>query len=120
MMSQLVHDRDAHLTHQLLPRSERSLQGTTKDRDLIGQNHRISGATCGERDAFIQAEQHLGIAPVAAKLRVRRPVFDDDVDVVEHPQYVVRQPVQRVGNQSFELPLTMTLDALLGHCAHTE
>lgn len=119
-MPELVHDGDAHLAHQFVSRSVCPLQGTAKNRDLIGQNHRVSVSALGEGDAFVQAEEHRGIAPVAAELRFSRPVFDDDLDVVEHLQYVVRQPVQGVGDQPFELPLTMSLDAMLRRSTHTE
>lgn len=120
MVPKLMHDRNAHLANQLVTRPERPLEGTTKDRDLIGQNHRVSVAALRERNAFVQTEEHLPRTAVAAKLRVGRPVFDDNVDVVEHLQHVVRQPVQGVRHQPFELPLTMTLDAFLDRSAHTK
>ncbi len=120
MVPEFVHDGDAHLAHQFVPRSERPLEGTTKNRDLVGQNHRVSVSALGEGDAFVQSEEHRGVAPIAVKLRLSRPVFDDDLDVVEHLQNVVRQPIQGVGDQPFELPLTMSLDAMLRRSAHTE
>ncbi|MCW2527688.1 MAG: hypothetical protein JWM76_2548 [Pseudonocardiales bacterium] len=117
VMTELVHNRNRDLLRQFVLIGAELHEGPAKQRDLIGQSERVVRVALGQRDAVIETEQ--------SRL-VRIPTSHSDHDVVEHSRDLIRQPIERIGNQLLETRLrhphhvpqsawvkSLTVDAML-------
>src|SRR5215216_830793 len=113
MVTQLVHDRDPHLSRDRLRRCVGAFQRAAEDRDPVRRDEVVVRPTMRQRHALVQPEQRLlvdipgalawfGIALSQRQLLNRRFVFDDDLDVVEHSDDLGREAVQGTNDDALE------------------
>ena len=80
-------------------------QWNAEQGDLVREGHEVR-APLGPRSAFVQAVQVVGIDVAAAlaqrQLFARRPVLDDDRDILECPVERRRDPFERPLDQGLE------------------